>query len=143
MDCVPWTFDERFRIPVNEAIVAFIEGVNPAAHDDVASVLTDSAKGMPDVRWYCPDVHRYAYVVLHTKSDRIFGIAFGMNALAYRLPKEVIPQVLAEGGSIYSEIGDDWVLLEPWRADEPLAATGVRVRHWCKVAHDYAVGSEE
>jgi GMP synthase-like glutamine amidotransferase len=137
---MPWTLDAKFRTVENEAVVAFIERENPSAHDDIASALTDSAEGLSDVRHYCPDVHQYAYFVLHTLSNRIFGIAFGMNAIAYRLPSRVTPEAIAEGGRVYSEIGDEWVLFPPWRQDESRTVTQTNLKRWCKIAHDYAVG---
>ena len=136
---MPWSLDERFRIPENQAILDFVQRDNPSAHDDVATVLTESAKGMSDAGWYCPDVQSYAYVVLHTQGNRIFGIAFGQSGLAYRLPPERILEAVAEGGKVYPEIGDDWVVLDPWPPDEPTAVTFERLRHWCKIAHDHAV----
>lgn len=107
----------------------------------MASALTDSAKGLPDVQWYCPDTWAYAYVVLHTRSNRIFGIAFGMGGLAFRLPARVIPEAVGDAGEVYSEIGDEWVLFPPWQVDKPRNMTQARLKRWCKVAHDYAVGS--
>jgi len=136
---MPWPVDERFRIPENRAILDFVQRDNPSAHDNVATVLTESAKGMSDAGWYCPDVQSYAYVVLHTQGNRIFGIAFSMSGLAYRLPPERVPGAVAEGGRVYPEIGDDWVVLDPWPPDEPPAVTFERLRHWCKIAHDHAV----
>ena len=136
---MPWPLDERFRIPENRAVLEFIERVNPSAHDDVATALTESAKGMSDVRRYCPAVHSYAYVVLHTQGNRIFGIAFGQRGLAYRLSPERIPEAIAEGGEVYPVIGDDWVMLEPWLPDERLEVTFERLKRWCKIAHDHAV----
>jgi hypothetical protein len=131
---MPWPLDDKLKIGANKDVIAFIQRVNPSAHDDVASALTDSATGLSDVKSYCPDLHAYAYVVLHTQANRIFGIAFGMNALVYRLPADVLPEALAEGGKAYEDIGADWVLFEPW--NQPM-----RLRHWCKVAHDAAVKS--
>lgn len=139
---MPWALDDRFRTAENRAIIAFIERANPSAHDNVASVLAEAAKGLSGVRRYCPDLHRYAYVVVHTQNHRIFGIAFGMNALAYRIPKEIIPEAIAEDGEIYSEIGEEWVLFHPWPADEPAEASFARLKRWCKTAHDYAVGAK-
>ncbi|MGQ0577840.1 MAG: hypothetical protein ACT4PQ_02890 [Betaproteobacteria bacterium] len=104
-----------------------------SAHDEVADALRESARGLPDVESYCPNVHAYAYFVLHTRSNRIFGIAFGQRSLAYRLPQERIAEALAEGGSVCSEIGEDWVVLDPWRAN------GTAAPKWCKLAHDHAV----
>lgn len=138
---MPWSLDDRFRIAENHAVLAFIEHGNPSAHDDVASVLMESARGLPDVQWYCPDVHRYAYVVLHTGGKRIFGIAFGMTGLAYRLPPGAIAEAVAEGGKLSLEIGEEWVTVQPWRPGESRTVTGEKLKRWCKIAHDYAVGS--
>jgi hypothetical protein len=131
---VAWPLDERFRTADNRAIVTFIERMNPSAHDDIASILISSAKDLPDVRWYCPDTARYAYVVLHTPRSRIFGIAFGMDALAFRLPRLLHPDALAADGTVYAEIDDEWI---QWRR-----TTMLDTKRWCKGAHDYAVGGE-
>lgn len=135
---MPWTIDDRFRIADNQAIVAFIL-CHPtlSAHDEVADALTSSARGMSDVRYYCPNVHAYAYVVLHTRSHRIFAIAFGQSALAYRLPRERLADALVEGGRVYPDIGDDWVIFDPW------AAGGTAAPKWCKIAHDHAVEAKQ
>jgi hypothetical protein len=127
-----WPLDHTFKTVENEAIIAFIEREQPSAHDDVASALIESAKGLTDVRWHCPDPHAYAYVVLHTRANTIFGIAFGMRSLAYRLPRDAIQDAVAEGGTVCAEIGDDWLLCQPW-------GMPVRLKHWCKTAHDHAV----
>ena len=136
-----WTLDERFKTVEDEAIVAFIDREHPFHHDDGASGLIESAKGQPNVQWYCPDIHRYACVVLHTNSNRIFGIAFGMRGLAYPLPSRMIREAVADGGRLYSEIEDQWVLFQPWQHDQPGGVTQARLNRWRKMAHDYAVGS--
>ena len=131
---MPWAIDDRFKISGNEAIVGFImRNTTLSAHDEVAESLTSSARGLSDVQWYCPNVHAYAYFVLYTRGNRIFGIAFGQNALAYRLPLERIVEAVAEGGSVCTAIGDDWILWDPWNT------TGASTAKWCKVAHDHAV----
>ena len=80
---MPWTIDDRFKIADNTAVVDFIvQHTNLSAHDEAADALTQSAQGLSDVGWYCPDVHCYAYFVLHTRRNRIFGIAFGQRGLA-------------------------------------------------------------
>ena len=127
---MPWTLDARFKIPANKAVVAFIEREQPSAHDDIATALTNSAKGLSDAKWYCPDVHAYAYFVLHVASNRIFGIAFGMNGLAYRVPKQMGEAAIAEGGTPADTIGDEWFLFEPFQGE---------TNKWCKIAHEYAV----
>jgi hypothetical protein len=130
---MPWALDARFRTAVNESIVAFIERRQPSAHSDVASALTESARHLSDVSWYCPDLPRYAYVVLHTPDYTIFGIAFGMDAVAYRLPSGVIEEGVAAGGTLEPAMGDGWVRFKPWGGP-------VDLRRWCKIAHDHSVG---
>ena len=129
-----WPLDDRFRITDNRAILAFIERVNPSAHDDVASILTRSAEDLRGVKWYCPDVHRYAYFVLHTRQQRIFAIAFGMNAIAFRLPRSLHPDALTAGGTVYAEIDEEWIM---WQRTQMLDT-----KRWSKAAHDYAVGGK-
>ncbi|MSQ17807.1 MAG: hypothetical protein EXR54_09705 [Dehalococcoidia bacterium] len=125
--------DDKFRTPENQAIIAFIERENPSAHDDASTLLSDSAKGLPDVRWYCPNLPSYAYMVLYTPGHRIFGIAFGMSAVAFLLPSASIPGAVSSGGQLHPQIGAQWVLWQSnWTVD---------LRVWCKAAHDYAAGS--
>lgn len=125
---MPWPLDSKFKIPENEAVLAFIEAENPSAHSDIASVLTDSAKGIKDVRWYCPDPHAYAYVVLYTRDHRIFGIACGMNTVAFRLPEPLMDEALKAGGQTDPRIGPDWIAFD-----------FTAPSHWCKAAHDYVL----
>ncbi|MDP3768475.1 MAG: hypothetical protein Q8S13_10710 [Dehalococcoidia bacterium] len=55
-----WKLDEKFRTGENEAIIALIERENPSAHDNAASILTDSAKGLRrPVRWRSVLGHRH------------------------------------------------------------------------------------
>jgi hypothetical protein len=129
---MPWVLDARFRTAANRDVLAFLEREQPSAHSDVASALTESARQLSDVAWYCPDVHRYAYVVLHTREQTIFGLAFGMATLAYRLPARVIQEAAADGGTITPGMGEGWVCFKPWGSSADL-------RRWCKTAHDHAV----
>jgi hypothetical protein len=131
---MPWTIDNKFRISGNEAVVSFIlKHRELSAHDEVASVLTRSARGLSDVHEYCPDINRYAYVLLHTGAHRIFGIAYGQATLAYRLPQVRIAEAVAEGGKPCPEIGPEWVMLDPWSPNGPST-----VAKCCKIAHDHA-----
>ena len=133
---MPWSLESRFEIAANAEVLAFIAAQQPSAHDDVASALIESAAGLPGVGWYCPDPHRYAYVVLHDRQHRIFGIAFGMRVLAYRLPRERRAEALSSGGSPCGEVGAEWIAFPPWEGAEP----GVRLRRWCGIAFEYACG---
>ena len=55
-----------------------------------------------------------------------------MNALAFRLPSSLHPEALAAGGTLYPDIGDEWIV---WRRTLLLDT-----KRWCKAAHDYAAG---
>ncbi len=124
-----WPLDARFKTPENANVLSFIARFNPSAHDEASSALTDSAHGLSDVAWYCPDAHAYAYVVLHARSRRIFGIAFGMSAVAFALPPDQITAAVQGSGKEYADIGPNWVVF----------GIGADLRRWCKLAHDHAV----
>jgi hypothetical protein len=129
---VAWSLESRFTVAGNAEVLAFIASRQPSAHDDGASALIESSKGLPGVGWYCPDPHRYAYVVLHTRENRIFAIAFGMSSLAYRLPQERVAAAVADGGRLCPEIGANWIAFPPWEGNEP----GARLKRWCGIAYD-------
>lgn len=129
MTTAPWPLDPRFKTRENADVLDFIARVNPSAHDEASSALTDSARGLSDVAWYCPDPQAYAYFVLHTRSRRIFGIAFGMSANAFALPPDEVALAVQSGGRPYPDIGADWIVFE----------IGADLRRWCKSAHDHAV----
>jgi hypothetical protein len=135
-----WALDPQFRIPVNRSVVEFIERANPSAHSDVASALIDAAKGLRDVRHYCPDSARYAYVVLHTGDHVIFGLAYGMNALALRVGADDVERGVADRGWADAELGEGWVRFDPFAVDEPTKVTRDRLRRWCARAHEWAGG---
>jgi hypothetical protein len=125
-----WNIDERFRIPANKEILAFLERTHPSAHSDIASALLASAKGLGGVRNYCPDIHAYAWMALHTTDQRIFALALGMNTLAFRLPPDVSQEAIRSGGEAAPEIGNGWVRFQfGWNAD---------LSRWCKTALEYA-----
>lgn len=131
---MPWSLEERFDVAANADVLAFIASRHPSAHDDVAGALIESVAGLPGAGWYCPDPHRYAYVVLHTRRHRIFGIACGTSLLAYRVPPEQQEEALSCGGKPCGEIGTEWIAFPPWEGREP----GVRLRRWCGIAYEYA-----
>lgn len=108
--------DARFRIPVNDDIIAFIARANPFAHSDVGSELITLGKAIPGAEFYCPSFRSLAYVVLHTAAHRVFAIAFGQQGLAFRLDPAAVSDAVADGGTLEPEIGPDWVRFAPWGA---------------------------
>lgn len=131
--------DPRFVIDDNADVIEFIRRVNPFAHSDVGSVLFELARKTPGSRAYCPVPSVYSYVVLHTDSNRIFAIAFGMSGLAFRLASNDEVVALADGGARARDIGSSWIGFEPW-GKEPRKVTDARLRRWCARAFANAAG---
>ena len=132
-----WTIDDKFRTDANADIVGFIlKSKNLSAHDEVAEALTVSATGLKGVLRYCPDVHNYAYFVLHTSAGRIFAIAFGQSGLAYRIPDERAWEAFFEGCRACDEIGPGWIMVKPWGVLAPDASK------WCAAAYRFALGED-
>jgi hypothetical protein len=78
--------EKRFKTPANQAVIDFIRRVNPYAHSDLGLKLIELGKAIGGTHYHCPAFSSYAYVVLHTESNVIFAIAFGMRDIAFRLP---------------------------------------------------------
>jgi len=131
-----WYIDERFSIPANASVLAFIRDRELSAHSDVAEELTRSGSGLSSVHTWCPDPPRYAFVVLHLEDGTIIGLAYGMSGLAFRLPEHRVEEALCEGGIKAEEIGPGWIRFEPWTPEETLAQSHERLGRWCAVAAD-------
>ena len=125
-----WTLDPSFDRPENAELLAYLRRESPSAHSDIASVLTDAARALPDTRSWCPDPAAYAFVALATRDRRIFALARGMRSLVFALPAEAHATAIAQGGRPCPEIGSNWI---EWSA---FPATDFAL--WCKRAHDYA-----
>jgi len=125
-----WTLDPRFERPENAELLAYLRRQQPSAHSDVASVLADSARALPDVISWCPDPQAYAFVALATRERRVFALARGMRSLVFALPAADHAEALAQGGRPCPEIGREWI---EWQA---FPATDFA--RWCKRAHDHA-----
>ena len=63
-------------------MLTFVNGLS--AHSDIADALLKSVEPLGDVQTYCPDPVQFKYVVVSTKGI-IFGLAAGMNQVAFRL----------------------------------------------------------
>ena len=92
----------------NAAVTRFLEQTSPSAHSDVADELLLSADGLAGVSSYCPDFQNYAFLVVHTADNQIFGLAYGMKRLCYQVPSGFSAEVEADGGQVLAEIGFGW-----------------------------------
>ena len=67
------------------------------------------------------------------------AIAYGMRSLAFRLPAEIVPDALEDGGTRDKGLGQDWVAFHPWPPGVPTAETDARLKRWCEVARRHAL----
>lgn len=129
-----WAIDAKFRIPENEGVLRYIEAHQFSAHSDVASELIDAANGLRGVRWYCPDAARYAFVVLHTTRNVIFGLAYGMSGIALRVRGTDVARVHSLGGAPHADLGDEWVDVELYASGMSLAENRMRLAGLVSIA---------
>ena len=129
--------DPRFLIDANEDVVRFIRVANPFAHSDVGIVLLELGKEISGARDYSPSYRSCAYVVLHTDASRIFAIAHGQRGLSFRLPLEMHPEAIAEGGEPVPRIGPEWVGFAPW-GGKGQPDWRERLQRWCTYAFSAA-----
>jgi hypothetical protein len=130
--------DERFKVPANRAVIEFIRRENPFAHSDVGDLLIRLGKFVPGTQCYCPSFASCAYVVLHTKANLIFAIAIGMLKIDFRLPTSLVSQAMDRGVGSPSQIGADWLSVQPFPRGEPRAEVETRLNRWCEAACQYA-----
>jgi len=115
----------------NKAVLDFIEGYS--AHGDIAEALLTSVEPLGDVQSYCPDISQSRYLVVSTKGI-IFGIAIGMNKVAFRLNPPLNERAVTTGGSVISELGEEWIEFILNRDDWP----EVDLIFWARKAYVYA-----
>jgi hypothetical protein len=118
---------------VNRAVLAYVEKLS--AHSDIADVLTSAVKPLGDVQLFCPDWQAYRYVVVSTRGV-IFGLAVGMDTVAFRLDERMKARALLTGGVAYPQCGDEWVAVVHHQADSDWPA--VDVRFWALKAYVHA-----
>jgi hypothetical protein len=116
---------------INEPVLRHIRDLS--AHSDIAQALLESVKPLGDVQTFCPDASQYRYVIVSTRHI-IFGLAIGMNEIAYRLDARMKGRALATGGVTFSACGDDWVCFTPFRDDWPR----VDLQFWALKAYVFA-----
>lgn len=130
----------RFNHPANAAVLAFLQREHPwSAHDDLAEELFVAAQQIPEIESYCPDLTRYAYVALYTKTQVIFALAVGMNQLSLRL-SEKGQAAMCDGARPSRNLGPEWYEFPVFTGDT--TANRARIGRWLRVAYDLARGVE-
>ena len=118
---------------INAPVLAHVKDLS--AHSDITEPLLTAVKPLGDVQVFCPDAHKYRYVVVSTNGI-IFGLAVGMNTIAFRLDPRMKLRALATGAKAYPECGEDWVSVLPLGSDADWPA--VDLRFWALKAYVYA-----
>ena len=91
---MPQPLPSGLATTVNAKVLAHVE--NLSAHSDIAEVLGTAVKPLGDAQLFCPDWQKYRYVVVYTKGV-IFGLAVGMDTIAFRLDPRMKSRALVTG----------------------------------------------
>lgn len=119
----------------NKDILEFIKDYS--AHGDIAEGLLKAVEPLGDVQSYCPDTSEFLYLVVSTQGV-IFGVAFGMRNIAFRLNPPLNDRAVITGGKVISELGEKWIEFEVGRDDWP----EVDLKFWARKAYVYARESQ-
>ena len=127
-------------VAANAAIVTWLSSQQLDAHSDLVDELNRAAHGLTDVQIWCPAPHEYSFYAMYRGSGILFAIAFGMHDIGLRLPGQKGTQALREGGTALDAGGPDWITLDAFDAQIPIAVTRKRLRKHCRIAHAAAAG---
>lgn len=120
----------------NAAVLRHAEKLS--AHSDIVDEFRRAVQPLGDVQLFCPDWQGYRWVVASTKGV-IFGLAAGMDTIAFRLDPRMMRRALATGGEAYPECGADWVAVVHRLPDSDWPA--VDAPFWARKAYLHARGS--
>ena len=122
---------DTLRNPVNEDVLNYVQG--KSAHSDIAEALINAVKKLGDVQHFCPDTAQYKYLVVSSQGV-IFGIATGMQAVAFRLDSTFKERALRTGADDARDIGVNWVSFTLFRNDWP----AIDLEFWALKAYVFA-----
>ena len=106
-----------------------------SAHSDIVDILRLAVSPLGDCQLFCPDWNSYRYVVVSTNGI-IFGVALGMDTVAFRLDPRMKERALATGGVAFPECGDEWVAVVHRLHDSDWPA--VDATFWARKAYVHA-----
>jgi hypothetical protein len=116
---------------INKPVLDFIQPLS--AHADVSEALAEAVQPLGDVQLFCPDPSRYKYWVASTQGI-LFGLAMGMNIVAFRLNPPYNHRGLETGGALIPGLSNAWIGFVLFRDDWPRAD----LTFWARKAYVYA-----
>lgn len=119
--------------PANKRVLGYL--ADKSAHSDIAEVLQKAVKPLGDAQLACPDWKNYRYVVAST-GGVVFGVALGMDTVAFRLDERMRVRALATGGEAFPQCGPEWVAVVHSLPDSDWPA--VDVGFWARKAYVHA-----
>ncbi|HEX5635672.1 MAG TPA: hypothetical protein VFY78_01175 [Gammaproteobacteria bacterium] len=135
-------FEDGLNREENATLIEYLQKERPSAHSDMVELLVKSADGLQAVTFFCPDTDNYAYYLAHTRGGVVFAAALGLSALAYRLPNQAISGALAKGGELFKELGNNWVMFNPFWPERDNEHRVQELQHWCRLAYHHALALE-
>jgi hypothetical protein len=122
---------ESLRNAFNGDVLNYLNG--KSAHSDIAEALTNAVKKLGDVQHFCPNPAQYRYLAVSTQGV-IFGVATGMNFIAFQLDATFKDRALRTGADDAPDIGPNWASFAPFRNDWPQ----VDLEFWARKAYVFA-----
>lgn len=110
----------------NHEILHFIDG--SSCHSDIIEPIDKILRQLPDVQWYCPDPHNFAFCCWHTNSI-IFAYGTGMQEIGIRLPTKHSNQDKRPGVFVGRFDNNEW-----WSVAYDLPS----IEQWALMAYDHA-----
>ena len=126
----------------NSTLINYLQKTQPSAHADMVELLVNSAEGLADVTFFCPDSDNHAYYLAHTSGGVVFAAVMGMSVLLYRLPKQAVSGALAKGGEIFNELGGNWITFNPFWPERHDEHRMRDLQHWCRLSYHHALALE-
>jgi hypothetical protein len=118
------------NIDSNHKVLAHVATLS--AHSDIAGILRLAVSPLGACQLFCPDWNSFRYVVAST-GGIIFGVALGMDTVAFRLDPRMKERALATGGVAFPECGDEWVAVVHRHHDSDWPA--VDATFWARKAY--------
>lgn len=135
-------FDAVLIRKENTALILYLQKEQPSAQADMVELLVKSVDTLADVTFFSPDSDNFAYHLAHTRGGVVFAAALGLSALVFRLPKQALSGALAKGGEMFNELGENWIMFNPFWPERDDEHRLQEMQHWCRLAYHHALALE-